>query len=145
MEASEALKQCISDKLSETLMADKSVDITNGSGEEKREIVYEGYTFRINRGHAYKDHRTGPATNPRFSGPDKAVEKAIMDDAIKRIEANQVPKVAGIGQPGTGVLVHGTPIRYNLIKIKGNTGGDVYMISDYMVWQGDPAALQRIA
>lgn len=139
------LEEVIAMKLSEALMADKSVKVSKGDAEERRQVVYEGYTFQISRGHAYRDHATGPATNPRFSGPDKSVEKAIMDDAIVRIKANNIPKVTGIASPGTGVLVHGVPIRYNLVRIKNGKGGSdfMYMISDYMVWQGDPGALVK--
>jgi hypothetical protein len=142
----EELQKMIQMKLSESLMADKSTDITGSGSEERREILYEGYLFQISRGHAYRDHATGPATNPRYGGPDKSVEKAIMDDAIARIKADNIPKVAGIASPGTGVLVHGVPIRYNLVKIKNKKDPStfVYMISDYMVWQGDPSAISRV-
>ncbi|QDV42183.1 hypothetical protein Enr13x_20260 [Stieleria neptunia] len=138
------LEEVIALKLSETLLADKSVKVSKGGAEERRQVDYRGYTFQVSRGHAYRDHATGPATNPRFSGPDKSVEKAIMDDAIRRIEANAIPKVTGIASPGTGVLVHGVPIRYNLVRIKKGAAGFMYMISDYMVWQGDPDALQKL-
>jgi hypothetical protein len=137
------IQKVIAVKLSEALMADKSVDVAKAGAEERREILYKGYLFQISRGHAYRDHATGPATNPRYAGPDKAVETAVMDNAILRIEANNIPKVAGIASPGTGVLVHGVPIRYNLVKIKNPKDPNtfMYMISDYMVWQGDPGAL----
>lgn len=139
------LERMIATKLSEAMMADKSAIVSKPGQEERREQVYKGYTFQISRGHAYRDHATGPATNPRYSGPDKSVEQALMDDAIKRIEANNIPKVAGIASPGTGALVHGVPIRYNLVKITNPkaTGGSAYMISDYMVWQGDPTAIVK--
>jgi hypothetical protein len=141
----EDLERMITTKLSEAMMADKSSVVSKEGQEERREIVYRDYTFQISRGHAYRDHATGPATNPRYSGPDKAVEQSIMDDAIKRIEANNIPPVTGIASPGTGVLVHGVPIRYNLVKIKNPKKADSfsYMISDYMVWQGDPGALVK--
>lgn len=141
----EDIKKVIALKLSEARMVDMSAIVSKPNMEERREITYRGYLFQINRGHAYRDHATGPATNPRFSGPDKAVEQSIMDDAIARIEAGPLPGVVGIASPGTGVLVHGTPIRYNVVRINNARapGTYIYMVSDYMVWQGDPAALAR--
>jgi hypothetical protein len=141
----EAIEAMIRTKLSEIRMVDMSTVVSRPGEEERRTITYRGYSFTISRGHAYRDHATGPATNPRYSGPDKAVERAIMDDAIRRIEAGAIPKVVGIASPGMGVLVHGTPIRYNLVRIKSKTDPEKfdYMISDYMVWQGDPGVLVR--
>ncbi|WP_306397481.1 hypothetical protein [Telluria beijingensis] len=137
------LDAVIATKLAEILMVDTSVDITGAGAEERREYTYQTYQFKFNRGHAYRDHNTGPATNPRYAGPDKAIERAIMDDAIVRIVANAIPPVAAISLPGTGVRVHGTPIRYNLVRVVSNTSanGFAYIVSDYMVWQGNPGVL----
>lgn len=138
-----AIEAMIAVKLAEALQADTSHIVSQPGQEERRAILYNGYRFIISRGHAYRDHATGPATNPRFSGPDMALEQAIMDDCIRRIQAGPLPKVAGIASPGTAVKVHGTPIRYNVVRIKSATVPNDfdYMISDYMVWQNDPGAL----
>ena len=138
------LDQVIADKLAETLMVDTSHVVSPPGAEERRMVNHGGQWFQINRGHAFRDHATGPATNPRFSGPDKATEVAIMNDIIARIGGAGLPAIVGIATAGTGVWVHGTPIRYNVIQLapRPGTGGQpLYMISDYMVWQGDPNAL----
>ena len=94
--------------------------------------VYEGVTFTINRGHAYKDHATGPTTNARFGGPPDSVENAIMKDALRLYKANMLSKPGKISAMGTGIIFRHIPIRYNAIS----TGKDKIIISDYMVWQG---------
>lgn len=132
-------------KVSEMTASDKSADITKGGGEERRRVKYKGTWFEIGRGHAFRDHATGPSTNPRFAGPDKSIEFAIMDAILDRTSGGtKLPKVQKVANPGTGVKVHGTPIRYCAIGLNGKPDTEnkaYFMISDYMVWQGDPSAL----
>ena len=94
--------------------------------------VYENVTFTINRGHAYRDHATGPTTNARFGGPPDSVENAIIKDAYLLYKADKLTKPGKIAAMGTGIIFRHIPIRYNAIS----TGKDKIIISDYMVWQG---------
>lgn len=100
--------------------------------EPQYDRVVNGVTFRINRGHAFRDHATGVTTNPRFSGSVEVIEDAIIQDVLRRLNNGGLPPVRGIAQPGTGLLFRHIPIRYNAVQ----AGGRI-MISDYMVWQGN--------
>jgi hypothetical protein len=103
-----------------------------GHSEEQFVKVYEGITFTISRGHAYKDHATGPATNARFGGSPEIVETAIMKDAYWRFKAGLLKGPGKIAAMGTGIIFRHIPIRYNAM-VRGDTS---IAISDYMVWQG---------
>lgn len=93
--------------------------------------MYKGVMFLVSRGHAYRDHATGPATNPRFGGPAEAVESAIIEDAFKRWKAGKLKGNFRIAAGGPGLIFRHIPIRYNATEVDG-----VINISDYMVWQG---------
>jgi len=93
--------------------------------------MYKGVMFLVSRGHAYRDHATGPTTNPRFGGPPEAVEAAIIEDAFKRWKKGQLKVNFKIAAGGPGIIFRHIPIRYNATEVDGTIN-----ISDYMVWQG---------
>lgn len=94
--------------------------------------MYQDIMFIVSRDHAYRDHATGPTTNPRFGGPPEIVEAAIIEDAFKRWKQWKLKGAFKIAAGGTGIIFRQIPIRYNAIMLE-----DGYIaISDYMVWQG---------
>ena len=94
--------------------------------------MYKGVIFVINRDHAFRDHATGPTTNPRFGGPPESVEAAIIEDAFLRWKNGLLKETVKIAAGGPGIIFRHIPIRYNAIM----TDEGSIVISDYMVWQG---------
>lgn len=93
--------------------------------------MYKGVMFLVSRGHAYRDHETGPSTNARFGGPAEIVEAAIIEDAFRRWKTGMLKGTFKIAAGGPGIIFRHIPIRYNAIEVDGTIN-----ISDYMVWQG---------
>lgn len=108
-------------------------DVKDASRPEKQySTIYKGVMFLVSRDHAYRDHATGPTTNPRFGGPPEVVEAAIIEDAFKRWKAGKLNARFKIAAGGPGIIFRHIPIRYNAVMLD-----DGYIaISDYMVWQG---------
>lgn len=100
--------------------------------EKQYSTMYKGIMFLVSRDHAYRDHATGPTTNPRFGGPPESVETAIIEDAFKRWKAGKLGQMFRIAAGGPGIIFRGIPIRYNAMMLDDG----VIAISDYMVWQG---------
>ncbi|MGH2708813.1 MAG: hypothetical protein ACRDJF_05385 [Actinomycetota bacterium] len=91
----------------------------------------DGRPFQFNRGHGYRQHRTGPATNPARAGAAEGVETAIARDVLVRMGrgetfTGQPPRIAD--PAGPTVVVNGVTIRYNVIRLPDGT----IRISDYM-------------
>lgn len=110
----------------------KVVDVNRSEVQVTKTV--ENVKFIINRGHAYKDHATGPATNARFGGPPDSVEAALIKDTLWRFREGHLSKPGKIAHFGTGIIFRHIPIRYNAIVTKENPA--TIVISDYMVWQG---------
>ena len=112
---------------------DNSMWVVDKSRAEKQySKVYKGVLFVINRDHAYRDHATGPTTNPRFAGPADVIENAIITDAFERWIAGKLNEQFKIAAGGPGIVFRHIPIRYNAIM----TEEGKIVISDYMIWQG---------
>ncbi len=101
-------------------------------GEKQYETQYKGVLFVVNRDHAYRDHATGPSTNPKFSGIAEGVESAIIEDAFDRWRQGKLTGMTRIAAGGPGIIFRHIPIRYNATV----TDDGKIVISDYMVWQG---------
>jgi hypothetical protein len=109
-----------------------SFDVKDSSrAEPQYTTMYKGVMFLVGRGHAYRDHETGPSTNPRFGGPAEIVESAIIEDAFKRRKKGMLKATVKIAAGGPGIIFRHIPIRYNALEVDGTIH-----ISDYMVWQG---------
>ena len=110
-----------------------SFNVKDESRSEKQySTIYKGIMFLVSRDHAYRDHATGPTTNPRFGGPAEVVETAIIEDAFKRWKSGKLKGSFKIAAGGPGIIFRQIPIRYNAVMLDDG----VIAISDYMVWQG---------
>ena len=104
---------------------------TEGAGTNQTSAAeISGQRFQFNRGHGYREHRTGPSTNPARAGTPEAVETAIARDVLRRMQSGET--LAGrpppIANPGPTVVVNGVTIRYNVIRLPDGR----IRISDYM-------------
>lgn len=117
----------------ETNKVGSTFNMVDASRTEKQYItLYRGIVFVINRDHAYRDHATGPITNPRFGGPAEIIETIIIQDAFRRWKEGKLKNNYKIAAGGPGVIFREIPVRYNALM----TDEGRIVISDYMVWQG---------
>ena len=87
-----------------------------------------GIDYQFNTGHAYREHRTGPDSNPQRAGTVDIVEDSIVDDIQQLIASGlTLPEL----KPGSKPLVQIVTVNsVKIVYIVGTVGG-VVRISDY--------------
>jgi RHS repeat-associated protein len=101
-----------------------------GGTNEVRETSSGGRDYQINSGHGYRQHRTGPLSDPSRAGLRDAVEEAIISAIENWLNAgNTAPKLGGGGSiPRTDtVTIGGVTIEFTF----GAKPDGTIVISDY--------------